>query len=226
MKHILDMGSVSKKRGRRRASKKRPAKRAYKSELLEARSADTRERILAALITVLNRHGGSFSIPAVAAEAGVAVPTVYRHFPNKEALIQAMVRHFEASLRGPEPLAEGPLSVDALSEYLRRHYRALDAQSPEVKAIGRLPMALELRVARRPARLRWFDEALADHLARFPEEERRIVRDVVAVLSSSECLYAFQSYTGVDAEEAAARAEWAVRALLASAPHPELDPEE
>ena len=38
----------------------------------------------------------------VARSAGVGVGTVYRHFPNKEALIEALIeRRFERSPRGP-----------------------------------------------------------------------------------------------------------------------------
>ena len=57
------------------------------TERTEARRAATRERILdAALAQVAEGGYASASVQAVAARAGVAVGTVYRHFPSKSDL--------------------------------------------------------------------------------------------------------------------------------------------
>ena len=50
-----------------------------------------REQILAATRLLVSREGGGASMEAIAAEAGVAVGTLYRHFPTKDALLQAVV---------------------------------------------------------------------------------------------------------------------------------------
>src|SRR3954464_15268477 len=53
----------------------------------EARRAETRERIVRAAIDQLADGGyASAGVQAVAARAGVAVGTVYRHFPSKAEL--------------------------------------------------------------------------------------------------------------------------------------------
>jgi AcrR family transcriptional regulator len=57
------------------------------TERTEARRAATRERILnAALAQVAEGGYASASVQAVATQAGVAVGTVYRHFPSKSEL--------------------------------------------------------------------------------------------------------------------------------------------
>jgi AcrR family transcriptional regulator len=59
----------------------------------EARKAATRERIAAAALAQVGSGGyASASVQAVAARAGVAVGTVYRHFPSKAELFADVFR--------------------------------------------------------------------------------------------------------------------------------------
>src|SRR5919202_4558460 len=58
---------------------------------LRADARRNRERILAAAREACAAHGENVQIDDVARSAGVGVGTVYRHFPTKEALIQALV---------------------------------------------------------------------------------------------------------------------------------------
>ena len=59
----------------------------------EARKAATRERIAAAALDQVAEGGyGSAGVQAVAARAGVAVGTVYRHFPSKAELFAEVFR--------------------------------------------------------------------------------------------------------------------------------------
>lgn len=57
---------------------------------------ENRERILAAAEVVFGDHGAAGSTEEVARRAGVGIATVFRHFPTKEALIEAaLLRHFD-----------------------------------------------------------------------------------------------------------------------------------
>jgi AcrR family transcriptional regulator len=58
---------------------------------LRADARRNRERILVAARGACARHGANVQIDDVAREAGVGVGTVYRHFPTKDALIEALV---------------------------------------------------------------------------------------------------------------------------------------
>ena len=63
------------------------------TEKTEARRLATRERIVAAALERVARGGyASAGIQAVAADAGVAVGTVYRHFPSKGDLFAEAFR--------------------------------------------------------------------------------------------------------------------------------------
>jgi AcrR family transcriptional regulator len=51
-----------------------------------------RRRILAAAWELFAEHGFDAQIDQIASRAGVGVGTVYRHFPNKEDLLQALIQ--------------------------------------------------------------------------------------------------------------------------------------
>jgi AcrR family transcriptional regulator len=58
---------------------------------MRADAVKNRQRILDAAAEVFATSGVSVPIDLVAARAGVGVGTLYRHFPNKEALFEAIV---------------------------------------------------------------------------------------------------------------------------------------
>lgn len=60
---------------------------------MRADALRNRLRILEAAETVFAEGGTAAPIDDVAARAGVGVGTVYRHFPTKRALLEAIVRH-------------------------------------------------------------------------------------------------------------------------------------
>lgn len=57
---------------------------------LRADARRNRERVLAAARLVLGRNGRAASMRDIAAEAGVGLATIYRQFPTKEALYEAI----------------------------------------------------------------------------------------------------------------------------------------
>lgn len=80
-----------------------------------------RERVLEAAKTVFSAGGPDASLDAVAREAGVGIGTLYRHFPTREALYEAVYRR-EVEQLGE--LAEELKSDGAPVEALRRWLRA------------------------------------------------------------------------------------------------------
>lgn len=68
-------------------------KRTYDSPLRARRAEETRRRVLEAAMALLQQGAAALTVPAVAREAGVSVPTVYRHFSTKEALEDAVAEY-------------------------------------------------------------------------------------------------------------------------------------
>lgn len=80
---------------------RRKTRRAYRSPHRSEAAARTRDAIVRAAVDLHAR--GVVTIAAVAAQAGVAVPTVVRHFPTREDLFGACTRHAAAHTAYPSP---------------------------------------------------------------------------------------------------------------------------
>jgi AcrR family transcriptional regulator len=65
---------------------------------VRADAARNRARILAAAREVFAEHGPTASTEQVATRAGVAIGTVFRHFPTKQALLHAIMKDLLHSL--------------------------------------------------------------------------------------------------------------------------------
>lgn len=81
---------------------------------------ENRRRILEAAEEVFGRRGVAGSTDEVARRAGVGIGTVFRHFPTKEALIEAaLVQHFRELVEQARAAAEEPDAAAALRRLVR-----------------------------------------------------------------------------------------------------------
>jgi AcrR family transcriptional regulator len=81
-----------------------------------------RERVLVAAKEVFSKGGADASLETVAQRAGVGIGTLYRHFPTREALYEAVYQH---EVRQLVELAEQLDRKDAPVEALRRWMRSV-----------------------------------------------------------------------------------------------------
>ena len=82
-------------------------------------SLRNRELLLEAAAAVFGGGGPDASLDAVARQAGVGIGTLYRHFPTREALFEAVYRHAVDQLGElAERLATEAAPVDALRRWL------------------------------------------------------------------------------------------------------------
>lgn len=83
-----------------------------------------RERVLEAAKTVFSVGGPDASLEAVARTAGVGIGTLYRHFPTREALFEAVYRREVQQLADlAEHLKQKAQPVDALREWMRSNVK-------------------------------------------------------------------------------------------------------
>ena len=79
-----------------------------------------RERLLEAAKAVFSAGGANASLEAVARHAGVGIGTLYRHFPTREALFEAVYRYEVEHLVGlAGQLRTEAAPVDALRRWMR-----------------------------------------------------------------------------------------------------------
>jgi AcrR family transcriptional regulator len=79
-----------------------------------------RERVLEAAKAVFSAGGADASLEAVARAAGVGIGTLYRHFPTREALFEAVYRREVQQLADlAKQLKQEASPVDALRQWMR-----------------------------------------------------------------------------------------------------------
>jgi AcrR family transcriptional regulator len=87
---------------------------------MRADAQKNRQRLIAVTVELVLEVGGEPSRDAVAGRAGVGIGTLYRHFPDQQALLHAVVRYvLERSVSAGEALLEtAPAGVDLLRQYM------------------------------------------------------------------------------------------------------------
>src|SRR5437016_14615794 len=117
-------------------TKAQPRKtRVYRSQLREERATQTKERILDGLVQVMARNGiADLSIPLIAREAGVSIPSVYRYFPTKRHLIAALDEY--AHSKGGFSFAELPPSTtpEELADIIPSLFHRRESLEPTIAA--------------------------------------------------------------------------------------------
>jgi AcrR family transcriptional regulator len=88
---------------------------------LRADAQRNRDRLLASAVRAFSQEGPNVTLDAIAKEAGVGIGTLYRHFPTREALIEAAYRNELARLCDAAAQLGESLPADAaLREWMDR----------------------------------------------------------------------------------------------------------
>jgi AcrR family transcriptional regulator len=189
--------------------------RVYRSELRAQQAEETRERILDALGRVMVGGLAFVSIPVVAREAGVSVPTIYRHFGTKRGLLEAVYPHV-VRRAGLDELP-APRSMDELRGLLRAHFELTDSLGDLARVAMASPAAEEVRRVNMPRRLAMF-RRVADSIVPTPSQvDRDRIARLLVVLTASSALRMWRDQLGSSVEEAADDVDWVIRAVIASA---------
>lgn len=186
-------------------------RRAYRSRLREEQAEETRQKILDALAELIAEgHPHTIAIGAVAARAGVSEPTVFHHFPTKQALFQALAgRQFRMVAEGLNPRRPEDLP-DAIHSVYQRAAR--------IESLVRWTLSNPLsETTERPHRgereqlLRTALKPVLEHLS--PADAARLERIALLLSSPMASLY-WKDYLGLNAEESADIAAWTLSTLV------------
>lgn len=187
----------------------------YHSPLRQEQMTRTREQILEGLIRIMARGVTELSIPAVAREAGVSVPTVYRYFPSKRALVEALGGYVVEKVGRPN--VQPPHSLEELTAQIRELFVKYESIDEVVRVAAMSGIAFELRKEVLQARLKIIEDALEPILARLDEADRIRLRNIVFLFSTTATIRAFKDYLDLTGEEAADNVVWAILTLTRGA---------
>jgi AcrR family transcriptional regulator len=181
--------------------------------LRDEHKAATRQRILRAVTELLaEEHPATLSIPAVAARANVSVPTIYRYFPTKEALLDA------AATFGEELVMRGvkldTLDLGSIDRWVHETWTQSFEILPLIEAQHLSPVGRDVRrrrTARRTAEVR---TTLREHGFTPDSEAGRRLQALITLLISSSALIQLHDTQGLPLEAAVTDATWAIKQLL------------
>ncbi len=185
--------------------------RPYDSEIRDAQSEATRRKILESLVVVMAGGAVELTVPAVAKEAGVSIPTVYRHFGNKQGLMSALVEHVGERLGIRPEIA--PTDIDDIDGFIRTLFRQLKAADPVIRAAlaaGPTPRGPSVEV--RMAALR---DLLRSANPPVPEDVRERLARVMLILTCSQALQLWDDRFDLTTDEVADTVSWAIKAMVA-----------
>jgi AcrR family transcriptional regulator len=188
--------------------------REYRSQLREEQAEETRNRILEATLRVMAEGITSVSVPAVAREAGVSVPTVYRHFGTKSDLLAAIYPYL--SMRAGLRDLMVPETIEEFREMVHTMFGRLESLGGVARAAMTSPASDEPRRMQMPDRKaisqRFVASVMPDGTA---TEQDRLTR-VLLVLASSSAMRMWREQIGSSVDEAADDIDWVLRTLVAS----------
>jgi len=177
--------------------------------LREQQKAVTRDRIITALAELIEtEHPLDITMAAVAKQAGVSEPTVYRHFSTKRNLFAAL----GSNLYERATVGVAPSNLDELVGILPTVYERFAAMEATVRWNLAAPKG---EMIRPPAeeRLPILRDALRDVLDGVPPAEADFLLRGVLLLTAPTSMLYWQDYLGITVDEAAATAAWLIRRL-------------
>lgn len=170
-----------------------------------------RDRILDELIGLMTEGVADQSHDAVAARAGVGRRTVYRYFPDREALMEAALLRVRA-LAGPQ--VGLPASTDEILATLEPIFTGFDRIAPVAIMTRSTPQGRALRLSQNKDRIKAYTAALAGAVKALPEADRKLAIAMIQVLHTTPWLE-MHDHWGLNGKQIARATGWAIRTLLA-----------
>ena len=171
----------------------------------------TRRRILDAVVRILAVNVADLSVEAVARESGVSRPTVYRYFPTKREMVDAVGRMYAERIGTAE--AYRATTLDELLAHVPDIFRRYERLEPELQAAA---MSVETRgasVRHRGDRVGMAQRLLTPYATNLPKPDRERLARVATILLSSGTLRSMRYYLDLSPEEAGELVAWAIRRL-------------
>ena len=176
----------------------------------------TRDLIMEALAGVIAEGRlAEFSVQDVAEGAGTSLRTVYRHFPSREALLEAFIPWGEARFRAMGGMRL-PRDADDLANHVRIKFAAMEQFAPLLSAANKLDVVTGIRNANAERGFLALRFALAEVTAGLDPAMAETVAWTIRQICAPGTGLRLHEEGGIDAAHAGAAAGWAVQLLVAA----------
>jgi AcrR family transcriptional regulator len=188
--------------------------RGYTSPLRDNQALRTRDLILDGLTELLiEQRADEISTKQIAARAAVSQPTVYRHFPDRQALLEGLADRIGSS--GDLQSADTGLdSIDDLAPKLMAMFEVADAHS--VEATAEAILNSDPRRLSRASRERSEDllRAVQEGFAEYDERDQTRLTALLRCIGSVQTWLRMREEFGVPAADSGPMAAWAIETLV------------
>ncbi|MDZ4825091.1 MAG: helix-turn-helix domain-containing protein [Actinomycetota bacterium] len=187
------------------------SERPYSSPLRDSQAQRTRELILDALTDLLATNSPQeVTTRAIAERAGVSQPTVYRHFPDRQALLEGLTARVEG-------LIDSDMTVQSLDDLVAKGTAAL--MVTEANAAAATAEALLNADPRRLSRAsRERSEQLlqlvAESLPDYGERDHVLITALLRNLYSAQTWLRMREEFGIPGQESGPVIAWAFQTLV------------
>ncbi len=173
---------------------------------------NTHRRIVeTALEMIAEKPQEALSHEEIAKRTGIALRTVYRHFPSRPELLDAVWQASDSKLQ----LMHYPETEEELFAAIEPVYARMDAHAQLMRGLLRSNAGQEMRRRDNERRRSALERALAKATAHLDEAGKREVLGVFQSLFSGRTWEIMRDRTLLHAGEPARAATWAMRTLLA-----------
>lgn len=153
----------------------------------ERQTQMTRMAILEALAEIMVEEGPlGFTVQNVADRAGVSHRTVYRHFPNREAMCEGVIEWSEQNQKGAEQ-GRGtlPTTPEGLLEIIPVMFEEMESERAMIQSLVLLNLSTGFRATAARDRDRQIETIVRELAPSLPEKERRESVVLIRYLASS-----------------------------------------
>lgn len=187
------------------------SKRTYTSPLRQQQTEDTRQRIIqAALELIAEQVGGDFSHEEVARRAQIALRTIYRHFPARTDLLDAVWQESDRKL----DLSHYPQTEEAMLASLEKVYGEMDRNASLIRGLLNSNAGREMRLRDNERRRQGVVKALSPATRHLSPAKRKLVVAVFQALYGGRTWEMMRDRAHLDEGETSEAVEWAMRTLL------------
>jgi AcrR family transcriptional regulator len=176
----------------------------------ERKKDEVRGRIAEAVMALI-AEGVELNHDRVAERTGVARRTVYRYFPDREALLQTAWLKLNELLRQDTSF---PVTVDELLASLVPTHTGFDRIAPLATLVRATPQGRAIRRSQNKRRTAAYAAIAKELVADLPKRDRLLATAMLQVLHTTPWLEMRDNW-GLGGEETARACGWAIRTLVA-----------